>query len=169
MMTLHQADGLDPALPGARRCRLRGRLAPLLCSACTPTAAACSAGDLFVALRGERMDAHDFLPQAHRPARLAACVETGRSQPVCLHWCPTPPQGPRRAGRRLAQPVWPALDCRDRQQWQDHGHADAGQHPAGAAGEPAWPRAAISTMRWRAADPVAPDVPQHRWPWSSWA
>jgi UDP-N-acetylmuramoyl-tripeptide--D-alanyl-D-alanine ligase len=34
-------------------------------------------GDLFVALRGERFDAHDFLPQAHAQGAVAALAETG--------------------------------------------------------------------------------------------
>jgi UDP-N-acetylmuramoyl-tripeptide--D-alanyl-D-alanine ligase len=34
-------------------------------------------GDLFVALRGERFDAHDFLPQAHGQGAVAALVESG--------------------------------------------------------------------------------------------
>ncbi|MFC4622847.1 UDP-N-acetylmuramoyl-tripeptide--D-alanyl-D-alanine ligase [Comamonas nitrativorans] len=38
-------------------------------------------GDLFVALRGERMDAHDFLAQAQAAGAVAAVVEPGRSLP----------------------------------------------------------------------------------------
>jgi UDP-N-acetylmuramoyl-tripeptide--D-alanyl-D-alanine ligase len=34
-------------------------------------------GDLFVALRGERFDAHDFLPQAHGQGAVAALAEAG--------------------------------------------------------------------------------------------
>jgi len=34
-------------------------------------------GDLFVALRGERFDAHDFLPQAHAAGAVAALAERG--------------------------------------------------------------------------------------------
>ena len=35
------------------------------------------AGDLFVALRGERFDAHDFLPQAAQAGAVAAVAERG--------------------------------------------------------------------------------------------
>ena len=35
------------------------------------------AGDLFVALRGERFDAHDFLPQAAAAGAVAALAEQG--------------------------------------------------------------------------------------------
>jgi UDP-N-acetylmuramoyl-tripeptide--D-alanyl-D-alanine ligase len=38
------------------------------------------AGDLFVALRGERFDAHDFLPQAARAGASAALAEHGLAQ-----------------------------------------------------------------------------------------
>jgi UDP-N-acetylmuramoyl-tripeptide--D-alanyl-D-alanine ligase len=41
-------------------------------------------GDLFVALRGERFDAHDFLAQAHGRGAAAALVEAGRSAPPGL-------------------------------------------------------------------------------------
>ncbi|WP_348751524.1 Mur ligase domain-containing protein, partial [uncultured Aquincola sp.] len=34
-------------------------------------------GDLFVALRGERFDAHDFLPQARQAGAVAALAEHG--------------------------------------------------------------------------------------------
>ena len=38
-------------------------------------------GDLFIALRGERLDAHDFLAQAQAAGAAAAVVELGRSLP----------------------------------------------------------------------------------------
>ncbi|MES2889961.1 MAG: UDP-N-acetylmuramoyl-tripeptide--D-alanyl-D-alanine ligase [Pseudomonadota bacterium] len=38
------------------------------------------AGDLFIALRGERFDAHDFLPQAQAAGAVAALAETGLSE-----------------------------------------------------------------------------------------
>ncbi len=38
------------------------------------------AGDLFVALRGERFDAHDFLPQASGAGAVAALAERGLAE-----------------------------------------------------------------------------------------
>ena len=38
------------------------------------------AGDLFVALRGERFDAHDFLPQARAAGAVAALAERGLAE-----------------------------------------------------------------------------------------
>ncbi|THT96479.1 UDP-N-acetylmuramoyl-tripeptide--D-alanyl-D-alanine ligase [Lampropedia puyangensis] len=40
-----------------------------------------TAGDLFIALRGERFDAHDFLPQVYAQGGCAALVEMGRALP----------------------------------------------------------------------------------------
>ena len=37
-------------------------------------------GDLFVALRGERFDAHDFLPQARAAGAVAALAERGLAE-----------------------------------------------------------------------------------------
>jgi UDP-N-acetylmuramoyl-tripeptide--D-alanyl-D-alanine ligase len=43
-----------------------------------------AAGDLFVALRGERFDAHQFLPQAKEAGALAAVVENAAHSPQSL-------------------------------------------------------------------------------------
>lgn len=70
MLTLQQAAAL---LPGAQvvgdRSIAFGRV-----HTDTRTLAA---GDLFVALRGERFDAHDFLPQAYAAGAVAAIAERG--------------------------------------------------------------------------------------------
>jgi UDP-N-acetylmuramoyl-tripeptide--D-alanyl-D-alanine ligase len=42
-------------------------------------------------LKGERFDAHDFLPQAHAQGAVAALAERGWPRPDCPAWkCPTP-------------------------------------------------------------------------------
>ena len=48
-------------------------------------------GDLFVALKGDTFDAHDFLPQAAAAGAVAAVAKQGLDSadlPVCT--CPTP-------------------------------------------------------------------------------
>lgn len=73
MMTLAQAHAL---LPGSR----------LIGDGVTPLRRVHSdtrslrAGDLFVALRGERFDAHDFLPQARAAGAVAALAERGLAE-----------------------------------------------------------------------------------------
>jgi len=74
MMTLGEAlQLLRPAMPSAR----------LVGDAATPVTRVHSdtrtlqSGDLFVALRGERFDAHDFLPQARAAGATAALAERG--------------------------------------------------------------------------------------------
>jgi UDP-N-acetylmuramoyl-tripeptide--D-alanyl-D-alanine ligase len=61
-------------------------------------------GDLFVALRGERFDAHDFWPQAGAAGAVAALAERGldRSRPAG----PAGAGQPGRAGR--CSPAWRA-------------------------------------------------------------
>ena len=89
------------------------------------------AGDLFVALRGERFDAHDFLPQARAAGAVAALAERGLAAdalpglPVAdsLH-------GLQQMAAGLAPPHAPAVDRGDGQQRQDHRDADGRQHPA---------------------------------------
>jgi UDP-N-acetylmuramoyl-tripeptide--D-alanyl-D-alanine ligase len=70
MMTLSLAHGL---LPGAA---LVGDGETVLLRVHTDTRSLC-AGDLFVALRGERFDAHDFLAQAREAGAAAAIAERG--------------------------------------------------------------------------------------------
>ena len=78
MMTLEQAHAwIARSLPEAQ---LQGLGTSALARVHTDSRSL-KAGDLFVALRGERMDGHDFLPQAHSQGAVAAIVETGRSQP----------------------------------------------------------------------------------------
>ena len=88
-------------------------------------------GDLFVALKGERFDAHDFLPQAAAQGAVAAIAHSGLAE-AGLPGVEVPDT--RRALGELALAVAPAVpsaaDRRDRQQRQDHGHADDRVHPA---------------------------------------
>ena len=62
------------ALPGARPIGDVAALAPLRVHSDTRTL---RAGDLFVALRGQRFDAHDFLPQARAAGAVGALAEHG--------------------------------------------------------------------------------------------
>jgi UDP-N-acetylmuramoyl-tripeptide--D-alanyl-D-alanine ligase len=87
-------------------------------------------GDLFVALKGERFDANDFIAQARDKGAVAAIAQPGRLPPASpASKCPTA----GRAGR-----CWPgwrrqfaaAADRGHRQQRQDHRHADGRVHPA---------------------------------------
>lgn len=70
MMTLAQAQAL---LPGAR---LQGDATTVVQRVHSDTRSL-RAGDLFVALRGERFDAHDFLVQARAAGAVAALAERG--------------------------------------------------------------------------------------------
>ncbi|TSE24464.1 UDP-N-acetylmuramoyl-tripeptide--D-alanyl-D-alanine ligase [Tepidimonas sediminis] len=62
------------ALPGARVVGEAARLAPMRVHSDTRTL---QPGDLFVALRGQRFDAHDFLPQAAAAGAAGALAERG--------------------------------------------------------------------------------------------
>ncbi|HET7528036.1 MAG TPA: UDP-N-acetylmuramoyl-tripeptide--D-alanyl-D-alanine ligase [Burkholderiaceae bacterium] len=73
MMTLAQAQAM---LPGAT---LVGDGALALARVHTDTRSLRS-GDLFVALRGERFDGHDFLPQARQAGAAAAIAERGLTE-----------------------------------------------------------------------------------------
>jgi UDP-N-acetylmuramoyl-tripeptide--D-alanyl-D-alanine ligase len=73
MMTLQQAHAL---LPGSR---LVGDGATVLTRVHSDTRSL-QAGDLFVALRGERFDAHDFLAQAKAAGAAAALAERGLAE-----------------------------------------------------------------------------------------
>ena len=70
MMTLHTAHTL---LPGSK---LVGEGSTALARVHTDTRTL-QAGDLFVALKGERFDAHDFLPSAKGSGAVAAVAEQG--------------------------------------------------------------------------------------------
>ena len=73
MMTLAQAQAL---LPGSR---LVGDSATALLRVHSDSRSL-QPGDLFVALRGERFDAHDFLPQARAAGAAAALAERGLAE-----------------------------------------------------------------------------------------
>lgn len=78
MMTLEQAHAwIARRLPGAQ---LLGRGDCALARVHTDSRSL-QADDFFVALRGERMDGHDFLPQAQGQGAAAALVEPGRGVP----------------------------------------------------------------------------------------
>jgi len=76
MMTLVQAHAL---LPGSTLVG-DGTIAILRVHSDTRTL---QPGDLFVALRGERFDAHDFLPQASAAGAVAVLAERGIAQAGC--------------------------------------------------------------------------------------
>ena len=109
-------------LPGARAGR-RARRSPF--ARVHSDTRSLRAGDLFVALRGERFDAHDFLGQAKAAGAVAALAERGLAEAGLpgLEVADTPARA-RRARRRLAAPLRPAAGRGDRQQRQDHGDAD---------------------------------------------
>lgn len=69
-------DTLLPQLPGAR---VVGAL-PTTIRRVHTDSRSLQAGDLFVALRGERFDAHDFLPQAKTQGAVAALAERGLAE-----------------------------------------------------------------------------------------
>ena len=71
---MHGLGELLGSLPGARAVGDVAPLAPLRVHTDTRTL---QAGDLFVALRGERFDAHDFLPQAAAAGAVGALAEHG--------------------------------------------------------------------------------------------
>jgi UDP-N-acetylmuramoyl-tripeptide--D-alanyl-D-alanine ligase len=73
MMTLAQAHAL---LPGSTVVGAADTLFTRVHS----DSRSLKAGDLFVALRGERFDAHDFLPQARAAGAVAALAERGLAQ-----------------------------------------------------------------------------------------
>jgi len=83
MSTVSTAERLPPmtglgpllsAVPGARVCGAVADLEPLRVHTDTRTL---REGDLFIALRGERFDAHDFLPQAVAAGAVGAVAERG--------------------------------------------------------------------------------------------
>ncbi len=79
MMTLAQLHAMLRArLPAGQTCVLVGDAATTLHSVHSDTRTV-QAGDLFVALRGERFDAHEFLPQAFASGAVAALAEQGLS------------------------------------------------------------------------------------------
>jgi hypothetical protein len=126
-----------PMMDAGHAGRLAARRAPLLGDAATPITRVHSdtrtlqPGDLFVALRGERFDGHDFLPQARAAGAAAALAERGCRPPGWPGSQVADSAGSAAAaGRRLARASrWPG-DRRHRQQWQDHGDADGRRHPA---------------------------------------
>jgi UDP-N-acetylmuramoyl-tripeptide--D-alanyl-D-alanine ligase len=79
MMTLAQLHAmLQAQLPEGSPCVLVGDAATTVNRVHSDTRSV-QAGDLFVALRGERFDAHEFLPQAFASGAVAALAEQGLS------------------------------------------------------------------------------------------
>jgi UDP-N-acetylmuramoyl-tripeptide--D-alanyl-D-alanine ligase len=77
MMTLAQAHALlQSRLPAGEACRLVGDGGVPLRRVHSDTRSL-QPGDLFVALKGERFDAHDFLPQAAASGAVAALAQRG--------------------------------------------------------------------------------------------
>ena len=74
MMTLAQAHAL---LPGSTLIGDDASAGALQIKRVHSDTRSLQAGDLFVALRGERFDAHDFLSQAHAAGAVAALAERG--------------------------------------------------------------------------------------------
>ena len=74
MMSLRQAADFLQSRQIA--CELVGDEGVMICRVHTDTRTL-AAGDLFVALRGERFDAHDFLPQAFGAGAVASLAERG--------------------------------------------------------------------------------------------
>lgn len=72
-VAMHGLDDLLRQLPGAR---WQGHLSAPICRVHTDTRTL-EAGDLFVALQGERFDAHDFLPQAAAQGAVCALAQHG--------------------------------------------------------------------------------------------
>ena len=68
---------LLPQLAGARAIGGDAALASLAIERVHTDTRSLQPGDLFVALRGERFDAHDFLPQARAQGAVAALAESG--------------------------------------------------------------------------------------------
>ena len=89
--------GLLAQLPGAR---VVGALPENILRVHTDTRSL-QAGDLFVALRGDRFDAHDFLPQANSQGAVAALAGFGLSH-----------HSPFRAMRRRRSSTSPAVSGR---------------------------------------------------------
>ena len=121
-------------LPSAARAGRRRRRRSRACHTDTRTL---QPGDLFVALRGERFDGHDFVAAgASRAAPSAALVDRRRAlarSPACrVAGAPTRWPALGAARRRLARALRAAADRGHRQQRQDHGQGDDRRHPARA-------------------------------------
>jgi len=92
-------------------------------------------GDLFVALQGERFDANDMLHEAFAKGAAAVLCHAGltaSAYPAGLSRIEVSNSKLALAtlATGLARPIRSAGDCRDRQQWQNHRHANDCQHLA---------------------------------------
>jgi MurE/MurF fusion protein len=153
LMTLAQAHAL---LPGST---LVGDGATALARVHTDTRSS-HPGDLFVALRGERFDGHDFLAQARAAGAVAVLAERRPAGAASAAGLPglqvADTLGPAAAGRGPGATAAPAAGGRDRQQRQDHRDADGGRHPARLARQRAGHGRQPQQPHRRAADAAAP-------------
>jgi MurE/MurF fusion protein len=157
----------EPAAGCARawaRCRVALR-------ACTPTPAACSGRPVCGAARASASTHTTFCPRRSAQGAVAAIAHAGLAA-AGLPGVEVPDT--RLALGELAR-LWReqfrlAADRRDRQQRQDHRHADDGVHPARPGGRRGAGHAGQPEQRHRcAADAAAPARNSTAWPWSSWA
>ena len=90
------------------------------------------AGELFVALTGERFDGHDYIERAVQRGAVAAAGRR-RSGRIAIRQPDRCRRSPARAGRarRVLAPTLHAAGRRHRrQQWQDHGEGNDRRDPA---------------------------------------
>ena len=129
MMRLAEAAAHDrAAAPAAADPRVHRRVAP--------TRRTLRAGDLFVALRGERFDGHAFLAagdaRAAPPRRWSTARHQGEFPLPLLVVEDTQARARRARARHWRARFSPAADRDHRQQRQDHGQGDARRDPARA-------------------------------------
>jgi murE/murF fusion protein len=122
----------------------------------TDTRSLC-AGDLYVALKGERFDGHDFVAAALAQGAVAAVIAAERAEDMRGELI----AGARSAHRAsascgaLAQAIRDPGDRHRRQQWQDHGQGNAG---VGAARAFWWRRGARDARQSQQRDRLAADI-----------
>jgi hypothetical protein len=134
MMTLAQ---LLPELPGAR---VVGDPAAVRCCACTPTPAACSPATCSWPCAASASTPTTYLAAGARQRRGGGRWPSAAWPQAGLPGVEVPTAARRWASwHRLARAVQPAADRRDRQQRQDHGHADDRIHPARWLATRRWP------------------------------
>ena len=146
------------------------------------------AGDLFVALKGERFDAHDFLPQARVAGAVAAVAERGLAEAGLAGLLVTDSHAALGAlaaawRRRFELPLVAVTGSNGKttvtqmiagilRAWVGPGAFATEGNFNNDIGVPltllrlrqddaAWPRPACPACKWRAAAPLSPPSPQH--------